>query len=205
MDATGWDRRYADTELVWSRGPNASVVEQLADLTPGRALDLAGGEGRNAIWLAQRGWRVELVEFSRVALDKAATLAANAGVDLTRTLGDVTGPLELDPADLVLLAYLQLPRDPSRAALRQAARLVGPGGTLLLIAHARRNLTDGVGGPPDPAVLPTADEVREDLTGTGLVMGTAGEVLRRVETDDGPRDAIDLLVRATRPGRGAAT
>lgn len=203
MDATGWDQRYADTELVWSRGPNTFVAAQLVDLASGRALDLAGGEGRNAIWLAQQGWRVELVEFSQVALDKAATLAANAGVDLTLTLGDVTGPLELAPADLVLLAYLQLPRGASRAALRRAARSVAPGGTLLLIAHARRNLTDGVGGPPDAAVLPTADEVREDLAGTGLTIASAGEVLRRVDTDDGPRDAIDLLVRATRPGRGS--
>jgi hypothetical protein len=48
---------------VWSAEPNAFVAAETAALAPGRALDLAGGEGRNAIWLAERGWRVMLVEF----------------------------------------------------------------------------------------------------------------------------------------------
>jgi SAM-dependent methyltransferase len=203
MDATGWDARYAAAELVWSKGPNATVAAELADLSPGRALDLAGGEGRNAIWLAQRGWDVELVEFSRVALDKAAQLAQHAGVTLTLTEADLTaGPL-LAPADLVVVAYLQLPREPSRDTTRLAATAVAPGGTLLIVAHARRNLVDGVGGPPDPDVLRDVAEVVADLDGTGLRIDRAAEVLRRVETDDGPRDAIDLLVRASRPDAGS--
>ena len=199
MDATDWDERYRDADLVWSKGPNATVATELADLPPGRALDLAGGEGRNAIWLAEQGWDVELVEFSSVALDKAAQLADHAGVELTCTLGDVTAPPALEPADLVLLAYLQLPREQVREAHRLAASLVRPGGVFLLVAHAKRNLTDGVGGPPDPAVLCTAEEVVDDLAGTGLDIEVAREITRPVETDDGERHAIDLLVRASRP------
>ncbi len=198
MDAAAWDERYAAEELVWSRGPNRFVAEQLAELPPGRALDLAGGEGRNAIWLAQRGWDVELVEFSQEALDKAAALAASADVQLELTLADLTASPTLRPADLVVVAYLQLPRAPTRAVLRQAASLVGPGGTLLLVAHARRNLDDGVGGPADPEVLRTLDEVVDDLSGTGVTVDVASEVLRPVTTEDGERHAIDLLVRARR-------
>jgi SAM-dependent methyltransferase len=198
MDAAAWDERYAAEELVWSRGPNRFVAEQLAELPPGRALDLAGGEGRNAIWLAQRGWDVELVEFSQEALDKAAALAASADVQLELTLADLTASPTLRPADLVVVAYLQLPRAPTRAVLRQAASLVGPGGTLLLVAHARRNLDDGVGGPADPEVLRTLDEVVDDLSGTGVTVDVASEVLRPVTTEDGDRHAIDLLVRARR-------
>ena len=56
MDANAWDERYAATELVWSAGPNQFVEHEVADLPPGRALDLACGEGRNARWLADRGW-----------------------------------------------------------------------------------------------------------------------------------------------------
>lgn len=199
MDATAWDERYRDTELVWSKGPNATVATELADLPPGRALDLAGGEGRNAIWLAQQGWDVELVEFSSVALDKARQLADHAGVRLTGTLGDLTAPPSLEPADLVLLAYLQLPREQVRDAHRLAASLVRPGGVFLLVAHAKRNLTDGVGGPPDPTLLCTVEEVVDDLAGTGLDVEVAREIIRPVETDDGERHAIDLLVRAGRP------
>ena len=56
MDAEAWNERYRDSELVWSAGPNQFVEAELSGLTPGRALDLAAGEGRNAIWLARRGW-----------------------------------------------------------------------------------------------------------------------------------------------------
>ncbi len=200
MDSATWDERYAADDLVWSAGPNRFVVEQVDGLAPGRALDLAGGEGRNAIWLAQQGWDVELVEFSQVALDKAARRAEHAGVDVTLTSADLTASPTLRPADLVLLAYLQLPRESSTRTTRLAASAVAPGGTLLIVAHARRNLDDGVGGPPDPAVLRTVEETLADLGGTGLGVKLAGEVTRTVETDEGPRDAIDLLIRAERGG-----
>src|SRR4051794_41852696 len=75
MDAAAWDERYAATGLVWSAEPNRFVVAEMADLRPGRALDLAAGEGRNAIWLAVRGWRVTAVDFSAVAIDKGRRLA----------------------------------------------------------------------------------------------------------------------------------
>jgi SAM-dependent methyltransferase len=199
MDATAWDARYAEKDLVWSSGPNAFVEGELAELAPGRALDLAGGEGRNAIWLAKRGWSVELVEFSRVALDKARKLAAHAGVEVVLTEADLAAEPALEPADLVLMAYLQLPRDLSRRTTRLAASLVAPGGTLLIVAHAARNLTEGVGGPPDPEVLRSLDDVRDDLDTTGLTILKAEEPLRAVETDAGVQHAIDLLVRAERP------
>ena len=199
MDAAAWDERYRSTELVWSAGPNATVEAACAELPPGRALDLAAGEGRNAIWLAERGFEVEAVEFSSVAIDKGRELARHRGVEVTWTHADLTGPVELAPADLVLLAYLQLPRAALTSIHPWAARLVAPGGTFLLVAHARRNLDEGVGGPQDPDVLLTVDQVRGDLAGTGLEITRAEELLRPVETEDGTRDAIDLVVQAHRP------
>ena len=76
MDARDWDRRYADSELVWSSRPNQFVESELADLVPGRAMDVAAGEGRNAIWLAAQGWDVTAVDFSLVGLDKGRSLQA---------------------------------------------------------------------------------------------------------------------------------
>ncbi len=201
MDAQDWDARYAAKELVWSAGPNRFVEAEVEGLAPGRALDLAGGEGRNAIWLASAGWDVELVEFSPVALDKARQLADHAGVELTLTEADLAeadgSALEL--ADLVLVIYLQLPPQDSRRVHQLAASLTAPGGTLLVVAHAKRNLVDGVGGPDDVEVLRDADEVCRDLEGTGVQVTKAKEVLRPVDTDDGRRDAIDVLVRGHRP------
>jgi SAM-dependent methyltransferase len=199
MDAETWDARYAEAELVWSAGPNVFVAEHLADHPRGRALDLAAGEGRNAIWLAEQGFAVEALDFSEVAARKARELAAHRGVELTVTVADVTEPFLVAPADAVLIAYLHLPREVERDVLRRAAELVLPGGTLLLVAHARRNLTDGVGGPQDPQLLPTPQEVTDALAGTGLEIVEAGEVTREVEADGEVRSAIDVLVRAARP------
>jgi SAM-dependent methyltransferase len=214
MDAEAWDSRYAASGLVWSAGPNAFVVEEVEALmarraldgaqgsAPARAIDLAGGEGRNAVWLAEQGWDVELVEFSTVALEKASAVAEARGVTLATTLADVTEEPALDPAGLVLVCYLQLPAAPLARALGHAARLVAPGGTLLVVAHERDNLEHGHGGPPDPAVLPTVDEVLAAIAGQGLMVERAEQVRRPVATDEGPREAIDLLVRAGRPPDG---
>jgi 2-polyprenyl-3-methyl-5-hydroxy-6-metoxy-1,4-benzoquinol methylase len=199
MDAEDWDERYRDRELVWSAEPNVFVAQEVATLAPLRALDLAAGEGRNAIWLAEQGWQVEAVEFSAVAIEKGRALAEQRGVEVTWTFADLTRAPRLEPAELVLLAYLQLHWRELREVLLLAAALVRPGGTVLVVAHARRNLTDGYGGPSDPAVLPEPEPVAAVLADAGLRVERAGEVVRVVETEEGSRQAIDVLVRAHRP------
>ena len=199
MGAANWDERYRERELVWSAGPNAFVAEQLAEHPRGRVLDLAAGEGRNALWLAEQGFDVEAVEFSAVAIEKGRQLAAHRQVAVTFTQADLTEEHDLQPADVVLLAYLHLPRAAEREVLRRAAALVAPGGTFLLIAHARRNLDEGVGGPPDPEILPTPADIADAIAGSGLVVDRAGEVTRDVEVEGEQRAAIDVLVRAHRP------
>src|SRR6188472_2150025 len=143
MDAETWDRRYADTELVWSATPNQFVAEELADLTPGRAVDLAAGEGRNAIWLARRGWSVTALDFSRVALDKGRQLAGDTPVDWQ--LADATTWRDPAAYDLAVVAYLQLPTDQRRAAVRAAFEALRDGGTFFLVAHDSTNLMEGTG------------------------------------------------------------
>lgn len=75
-----WDDFYAEKDTVWSGKPNALLVRQVADLPPGTVLDLGCGEGGDAIWLAQRGWRVTAVDVSDVALRRGAAHAKEAGV-----------------------------------------------------------------------------------------------------------------------------
>jgi SAM-dependent methyltransferase len=199
MDAEAWDERYRTTPLVWSATPNAFVERHLADLPPGRGVDLAAGEGRNAIWLAHRGWDVEAIEFSAVAVDKGRALAADAGVELTWTVADLLDDPPYGPVDLVLIAYLQLSADAFAQVLRTAVDRLAPGGRLFGIGHAVRNLAEGYGGPPDATVLWDADAVGLALEGAPVEVVRLEEVTREVDTDDGPRTAIDLLVEAVRP------
>jgi SAM-dependent methyltransferase len=198
MDAAAWDERYRAAETVWGGAPNRWVEQETAGLHPGVALDLACGEGRNAIWLAGRGWRVHAVDFSPVALAKGAIgqRHANADLQIAWTEADATAYTAPEPIDLALLCYLQLPPAQRRAAVRHAARALAPDGVLLVIGHDSRNLTDGTGGPKDPEVLFTAADIGADLAGTGLTVERADEVLRPVEGADRP--AIDALLRALR-------
>ena len=204
MDARAWDERYAATGLVWSGSANQFVAEELADLRPGRALDLAAGEGRNALWLTERGWQVRAVDFSQVGLDKGRALARQHGLVVDWVCADA---LTYDPGpdafDLVLLAYLQLVADERRTALRAAFGSLRPGGTLLLVAHDSTNLTEGTGGPSDPSVLFTAEEVLADLDGERFEVQRAERVPRLVQPDEAhrgapARTAYDVLVRLVR-------
>lgn len=197
MDSNAWDERYAGTELVWSAEPNRFLAGETGDLPPGRALDLACGEGRNAIWLASRGWSVTAVDFSAVGLDKGRQLAAQRGVEVEWVHADVT-TYEPQPHayDLVFVMYLHLTSPDMGAALAHAEAAVAPGGMLLVVGHDITNLTDGYGGPQDPAVLYGPDDVVAGLR--ELTVERAERVRRTVDSAGGPVDAIDALVRARR-------
>ena len=199
MDRGDWNERYSGSELLWTATPNRFLVAEASGLEPGRALDLACGEGRNAVWLAERGWQVTGVDFSDVAIEKARELAAARGVEgewLAADLADYRA--EPRAFDLVLVFYFQVPDELRRLVLRAAAEAVADGGTFLLVAHDSDNLAEGYGGPRDPRLLYTAADVVSDLDGTGLEVERAERVERPAETPDGERIALDALARLVR-------
>jgi 2-polyprenyl-3-methyl-5-hydroxy-6-metoxy-1,4-benzoquinol methylase len=191
-----WDARYAAVENLWAMKPNRFLVSEVAELAPGRALDLACGEGQNAIWLATLGWDVTGVDYSEVAIAKARARAERDGVRVEFACMDL---LEYEPAtgafDLVLVLYLHISASGRRQVLARASAALAPGGTFVLVGHDLTNLTDGVGGPSDPSLLCTPDEIAGELPGLEIVK--AERVLRDVDGQE--RDAIDALVRARRP------
>ena len=200
MDAKDWDERYATADLVWSAEPNRFVEEIVAPLTPGTAIDIAAGEGRNAIWLAQQGWTVTATDYSSVAVARMraradALLGPEAG-RLTPLVADATVPAPGGPAayDLVLFCYLQLPGSELGVALRHGVEAVRPGGRVLVIGHAGRNLAEGWGGPSSRDVLYDPDEVVDAVEGLPVVVEHAGIRVRPVETEEGPRQALDTVV-----------
>ncbi|NNC92662.1 MAG: class I SAM-dependent methyltransferase [Acidimicrobiia bacterium] len=197
MTSEQWDERYALRELVWTARPNQFLVSETASLVPGRALDIACGEGRNAVWLAEEGWEVTGVDFSPVGIEKANRLGADRGVEVAWAVVDIVEwKAPSGSYDLVIVFYLHvLPAD-RRAVLGHAASALAPGGTLLVVGHALRNLTEGYGGPPTADGLYTPEEVAGELP--GLIIERADEVIRPVEVDGETHNAIDALVRARR-------
>ncbi|SCG74596.1 class I SAM-dependent methyltransferase [Micromonospora inositola] len=200
MDSSDWDTRYANAPgLVWSAEPNRFVVESVAGLTPGSALDLAAGEGRNAVWLAGQGWRVTAVDFSPVAVERGRELAARRGVPVEWRVADVTGYRPVPGSyDLVVISYLHLPAEDLARVLGAARNALRPGGRVVVVGHDRTNLGGGTGGPQDPAILLTPEAVVDGLA--GLRIQRAETARRPVDTGDGGTvDALDTVVVAARP------
>ena len=198
MKRDRWNEKWRERGAGARSEPNRFLVEEVSELPAGRALDLACGAGRNAIWLAERGWRVTAVDYSEVALAEARRRAAERGVDIDWIHADLT---EWSPPvaayDLVCVLYLQLPAGERRLVLDRAAGALAPGGTMLVLGHDLSNLTEGYGGPTSADVLYTPDDLVADLT--GLAVERAERVIRPVEDEDGLHEAIDALVRARRP------
>lgn len=193
MDARDWDSRYADGQQ-WSDEPNALAAQLLADLPPGRALDLAAGEGRMALWLARRGWQVTALDFSAVGLERGRARATQLDLSVDWQVADATttdlGEVRFD---LVLVLYLHLPRGAIEDVLRRCAAAVAEGGRLLVLGHDRDNLERGVGGPPDPDVLYDVELLRS--AAQGLTVERAEQAQRQVAD----ATAIDTLLLARRP------
>ncbi len=199
MKSHDWDKRYEEKELLWSRGPNQFVVAEVTGMTPGRALDLACGEGRNALWLSEQGWQVCGTDFSSVAVDKARARGQELGLTVDFQVADAAAELT-GSYDLILLAYLHLPRETLAEVLAVASAALAPSGTLLIIGHDLRNIKEGVGGPQDPDILQSPEGLRELLGGLEIVR--AETVVRVVEKDGQAAQALDVVVRAKLSGPG---
>ncbi len=203
-----WDARYGDAERLWSGNPNQRLVEEVADLAPGHALEVGAGEGADAMWLAGRGWRVTATDVSGVALDRAAAHAAGrpgAEVITWRRL-DLTAPgTAPEPAayDLVVAHYVQFPSALRRRIYADLARAVAPGGTLLLVGHDISDLSTTMPRPPEPDLFFTADELAAELDGEWIV-ATAAAKPREAADPEGRRVTVhDAVLRARRGGPAA--
>lgn len=198
-----WDARYTESSKVWSGEPNQRLVEQVADLPPGDALDLGAGEGADAVWLAQQGWRVTALDVSVIALGRAVQHAADAGV------GDRVSPLHLDlmtfggslPGgyDLVSGFYLHVPR-PMFAEFwsRVGASAQPGGGRLLVVGHHPDDVASGVRRPHGPDLLFTHDDVVAALDPDSWTIRRAESPTREIDRDGERVTVRDAVVLAER-------
>ncbi len=200
MDSHAWDERYGGRELVWSGTPNVFVAEVAGGLAPGRALDVAAGEGRNAVWLAEQGWEVTAADFSPVAVRRTEEVARERLGDragrVRAVVADATEPAPPEPTgvgyDLVLFSYLQLPRESWGRALAEGVAAAATGGVVLVVLHALRNLAEGTGGPQEPAVLHDPEDVLASVA--ELPVEVVSARLRHREVEGAERPALDTVV-----------
>lgn len=190
-----WDARYAENERMWSGQPNALLVRETADLTPGRALDVGCGEGADAVWLAEQGWSVTAVDVSQVAVGRGRSAAAERAVSVDFIVDDVA--TISGEFDLVSAFYPVLRKDSD--ALNHVLSLVTVGGTLLFVHHldVDRERAAEHGMNPDDYLAP--DDVSAALAERAdweIVRHESFE--REVSHGAGAHHRVDGLVRAVR-------
>lgn len=190
MNAQVWDARYSTEEFVYGTEPNAFLVSVSDRLPRGRVLCLAEGEGRNAVYLAQRGCRVLAVDASAVGLQKARRLAGERGVHIDTEVADLADfPIESDSWDAVVSIFCHLPRQVRQNLHRRVVAGLRPGGVLALEAYRPEQIRHGTGGPASADMMPSLAELTRELRGL--------EFERAVETE---RDVIEGRYHT---GRGA--
>src|SRR6266404_3717284 len=147
MEIQGWDERYKSGERRaedLDAAPTPLLVETAEKLVPGKALDLACGAGRNALWLAEHGWSVTAIDGSPAAIELVRTRASARGVNVNAQVADLEkGEYAIEPShwDLVVISYY-LQRD----LFEPAKRGVAPGGVLaaiVLLGEGRFSLAAG--------------------------------------------------------------
>ena len=190
-----WDRRYAEQGFAYGTEPN-DFLREVAERLPraGRVLCLAEGEGRNAVFLAERGHDVTAMDLSPIGLEKAERLAKQRGVSLRTEAADLASyVIEEGAWSAIVAIWMHLPQ-PLRARVHQAAaRGLAPGGALVIEAYTPRQLEKRTGGPPDVALLVEPDDLRTELAGLDIALLEE----RERDVHEGPyHDGPSAVVRA---------
>jgi SAM-dependent methyltransferase len=206
MNQEFWDERYRSSNALWSGNPNPHLVTEAAGLVPGAALDVGCGEGADAIWLAEHGWRVTAVDFSTVALERAAAHAQKASAEVAERItwlhADFTDWVpEVSKYDLVSAHFLHMPGDRRDALHRRLAAAVSPGGALLIVGHHPSDLQTTLPRPPVPELYFTASDVTASLDGRGWDIVVSEARARSTLDPEGRTVTIhDAVLRAQRRG-----
>ncbi|MGE5234943.1 MAG: methyltransferase domain-containing protein [Acidobacteriota bacterium] len=178
-----WENRYQQSrEFFYGREPSAFLVRSLELLPgPGRCLDIGGGEGRNAVFLASRGWHVTMVDVAAAGVARARAAARQRGVPVAMAVGDTAAlPLAIAPSSLDLVLVVNYH---DRDVVGAAGGWLRPNGALLVEGFAGEQLGRSSGGPSDPAHLWHANELLELAAGLRVVWYED----RLVVGDDNPR------------------
>ena len=202
MDNSSWVKKYDTDAFVYTKDVNQFVVEFAAALKPGLAIDVAGGEGRNAVWLAEQGWTVEVIDFAPNALAKARVLAEERGVAarvLTTEASALDFAAQLAPVDLAVVAYLHIYSHQFAVAMEQTVAALKPGGYLIGVWHALENLQHNSHGPQNPDSLPSVGSLRALCDQLGLKVLTLENRDGKVRTDEGPKPSVTVVLLAQKP------
>jgi Tellurite resistance protein TehB. len=176
-----WDERYSGDTFVYGTEPNDFLVEQTHLIPQGAVLCLAEGEGRNAVYLAKKGYEVHAIDLSKVGREKALSLAEQTGTQIRYDVGDLAH-LEIGQGNWsgIVSIFAHTPSELRHSVHQKVVSGLKPGGVFILEAFSPDQLhSSGLGGPKDPDMLMSLQALRQELAGLDLVI--AREVVRCVD------------------------
>ena len=195
-----WNEKFAATEdLVYTNIVNRFVKELSEGMKPGKMIDLAGGEGRNAVYFAELGWQAENIDISNVGLTKFLKFAEERGVteNVFANCADATGfESVLTPVDLGVVAYLQIEVNDLADALDCLIENIRKGGVLFGVWHSRANLGSDYSGQQNPDLLADIDEIREIMADQPVEIELLENLEGQIQTKDGLKPSITLVLKA---------
>jgi SAM-dependent methyltransferase len=198
-----WDERFAAPGWTYGTEPNGFLLSVVDRIPPGRVLSLGEGEGRNAVFLASRGYDVLGVDGSAVGLAKARRLAKEAGVTIATEIADLAEyEIAAGSWDGIVSIFCHLPSAVRRRVHRQVAAGLAPGGAYVFEAYSPKQLEYGTGGPPTLDLLVSLADATAELD--GLEFAIARETEREIHEGVrhfGPGAVVQVV--AVKPAAGA--
>lgn len=159
-----WDERFGKQEYLYGKIPNAFLKQELENVTPGKILFLAEGEGRNAVYAASLGWNVDALDSSEVGKAKAEKLAEERGVKINYELANLKfHKLPQEVYDAVAIIYFHLPSDCRNEVYKEAIKSLKPGGRLILELFDKEQFKLPYAGPKDIDLLYSLEDAVNDF------------------------------------------
>ncbi|MFZ4545097.1 MAG: class I SAM-dependent methyltransferase [Saprospiraceae bacterium] len=166
-----WDQRYAEEEYAYGSQPNEFLKLHLESIPAGKILLPCEGEGRNAVFAAQRGWNVSAYDLSAEGIQKAGLLAHQNNVKIDYQLADAK-EINFAPEsfDAIALIYAHFNTEHRQIIHRRLASFLKPGGWLIIEAFNPLQLNNKSGGPKDASMLYTSDMLQDDLKALNITI-----------------------------------
>jgi SAM-dependent methyltransferase len=190
-----WDDRYSSGNYIYGTQPNRFFKNQLDELEPGHLLLPAEGEGRNAIYAAREGWKVDAFDISKKGRKKALELAKRNHVAINYTISKYNEfEIETEAYDAIALVYAHLHKSKRKDIHKTLIEGLKPGGHLILEAFSKEQLGNDSGGPQDLDMLYDLDELRKDFEDLQIKHADSTEIeLKEGMHHEGTANVIRIL------------
>ncbi|MGD8570733.1 MAG: class I SAM-dependent methyltransferase [Gammaproteobacteria bacterium] len=167
-----WDERYSSDEYIYGKDPNDFLANAVDKIPKGKVLCIAEGEGRNAVFLAEKGYDVVAVDASAVGLEKARKLARERGVSIETIVCDLAHfDIESESWDGVVSIFAHVPPSVRKELHQKIVNGLRSGGTLILEAYRPDQLKYKTGGPPTAEFMMTLESLEGELEGLNFDYG----------------------------------